>query len=143
MRFMILVKSNEQAEAGIPPDSADVAAMGRYNQKMIDAGVMLAGDGLAASRKGARITFEPAGKQTVVDGPFAEAKELIAGFWMIRADSFEDAMKWARMAPMNVGDVLEVRQVFEPEDFEVDEITEETLRKERQFIDATVKPVTR
>ena len=143
MRFMIIVKSTEQAEAGIPPDSADIAAMGRFNQKMIDAGIMLAGDGLTASKKGARIKFEPDGKQTIVDGPFAEAKELVAGFWIIRVDTFEDAMKWARMAPMNVGDVLEVRQVFEPEDFEVDEITEQTLRREREFIDATVKPITK
>jgi hypothetical protein len=143
MRFMIIVKSTEQAEAGIPPDSADIAAMGRFNEKLIDAGIMLAGEGLMASRKGARIKFEPQGKQTIVDGPFAEAKELVAGFWIIRVDSFEDAMKWARMAPMNVGDELEVRQVFEVDDFESDAITEEHLRKEQAFRDATVKPITR
>jgi len=143
MRFMIIVKSTEQAEAGIPPDSADIAAMGRFNEKLIDAGIMLAGEGLMASRKGARIKFEPQGKQTIIDGPFAEAKELVAGFWIIRVDSFEEAMKWARMAPMNVGDVLEVRQVFEVDDFESDEITEEHLRKEQAFRDATVKPITR
>jgi hypothetical protein len=143
MRFMIIVKSTEQAEAGIPPDSADVAAMGRFNEKLIDAGILLAGEGLMASKKGARIKFEPQGKQTIIDGPFAEAKELVAGFWMIRVDSFEDAMKWAKMAPMSVGDVLEVRQVFEVDDFDSDEITEEHLRKEQAFRDATVKPITR
>jgi hypothetical protein len=143
MRFMIIVKSTEQAEAGIPPDSADIAAMGRFNEKLIDAGIMLAGEGLMASKKGARIKFEPQGKQTIIDGPFAEAKELVAGFWIIRVDSFEEAMKWARMAPMNVGDELEVRQVFEVDDFESDEITEEHLRKEQAFRDATVKPITR
>ena len=143
MRFMIIVKSTAEAEAGIPPDSADIAAMGRFNEKLIDAGIMLAGEGLMASRKGARIKFEPQGKQTIIDGPFAEAKELVAGFWILRVDSFEEAMKWARMAPMNVGDVLEVRQVFEVDDFESDEITEEHLRKEQAFRDATVKPITR
>jgi len=143
MRFMIIVKSTEQAEAGIPPDSADIAAMGRFNEKLIDAGIMLAGEGLMASKKGARIKFEPQGKQTIIDGPFAEAKELVAGFWILQLPSFEEAMKWAKMAPMNVGDVLEVRQVFEVDDFESDEITEEHLRKEQAFRDATVKPITR
>lgn len=143
MRFMVIVKSTEQAEAGIPPDSADIAAMGRFNEKLIDAGIMLAGEGLMASKKGARIKFEPQGKQTIIDGPFAEAKELVAGFWILQLPSFEEAMKWARMAPMNVGDVLEVRQVFEVDDFESDEITEEHLRKEQAFRDATVKPITR
>lgn len=143
MRFMIIVKSTEQGEAGILPDSADLAAMGRFNEKLIDAGILLAAEGLMASSKGARIKFEPQGKQTIVDGPFAEAKELVAGFWIIRAHSFEEAMKWARMAPMSVGDVLEVRQVFEVEDFESDEITEPHLRKEQAFRDATVKPMTR
>jgi len=143
MRFMIIVKSTEQAEAGIPPDSAELAAMGRFNEKLIDAGILLAGEGLMASSKGARIKFEPQGKQTIVDGPFAEAKELVAGFWIIRVESFEEALKWAKMAPMNAGDVLEVRQVFEVDDFESDEITEEHLRKEQEFRDATVKPITR
>ena len=143
MRFMIIVKSTEAAEAGILPDSADIAAMGRFNEKLIDAGILLAGEGLMASSKGARIKFEPQGKQSVVDGPFAEAKELIAGFWIIRVDSFEDAVKWARMAPMSAGDVLEVRQVFEVDDFESDEITEPHLREEQAFRDATVKPITR
>jgi len=96
-----------------------------------------------ASKKGARIKFEPQGKQTIIDGPFAEAKELVAGFWILQLPSFEEAMKWAKMAPMNVGDVLEVRQVFEVDDFESDEITEEHLRKEQAFRDATVKPITR
>jgi hypothetical protein len=143
MRFMIMVKSTEESEAGIPPESAELAAMGRFNEKLIDAGILLAGEGLMASKQGARITFEPQGKQTILDGPFAEAKELIAGFWILRLDSFEDAMNWAKRAPMRPGDVLEVRQVFETDDFEADEITAEHLRKEQEFRDATVKPITR
>ena len=140
MRFMILVKSNEQAEAGIPPDSADIAAMGRYNQKMIDAGVMLAGDGLAASRKGARITFEPTGKQTVVDGPFAEAKELIAGFWVITAKSKDEALEWVKRAPFDGGTTIELRRVFEAADF-ADVVPAEEVAKEEAWRAANQKPI--
>ena len=110
---------------------------------MIDAGILLAAEGLQESRKGARIHFEPDGGQTIVDGPFAEAKELIGGFWMIDVASLDEAMAWARRAPMSHGDVLEVRSVFEAHDFEVDDLTEEHLRKEQAFRDATIKPITR
>src|SRR5436190_4721888 len=103
MRFMVIVKSTEQAEAGIPPDSADIAAMGRFNEKLIDAGIMLAGEGLMASMKGARIKIEPQGKQTIIDGPIAEAKELVEGFWILQLTSIEQQVEMAKMAARNVG----------------------------------------
>ena len=116
MRFMILLKAAPETEAGIPPGPEVFEAMARYNQELVDAGVMLAGEGLAPSSKGARITFE-AGKSTVTDGPFAETKELIAGFWMIQAKSLEEAVEWARRAPLDGGAVVEVRQIMETDDF--------------------------
>lgn len=115
MRFMMLVKSSAAAEAGELPSGELIAEMGRYNEALVEAGVMLAGEGLQPSSKGARVRF-PNGKPTVMDGPFAESKELIAGFWLIRADSLADAVAWAKRAPFPEGEI-EVRQVFEVEDF--------------------------
>lgn len=115
MRFMMLVKSSPAAEAGELPSAGLIAEMGKYNEALVDAGVMLAGEGLQPSSRGARVRF-PNGKPTVMDGPFAESKELIAGFWMIRADSLADAVAWAKRAPFSEGEI-EVRQVFETEDF--------------------------
>jgi hypothetical protein len=102
---------------------------------------MLAGEGLQASSKGARITFK-GGKSTVVDGPFAEAKELIAGFWIIQVRSRDEALAWARRAPMQDGEELELRQAFDPSDFAPDTVSEEHLRKEREWRDANQKPLT-
>ena len=115
MRFMFLLKASPETEAGVLPGPEVVEAMNRYNQELVSAGVLLAGEGLAPSSKGARITFQ-GGKSTVTDGPFAETKELIAGFWMIQAKSLEEAVEWARRAPLDGGTVLEVRQIFETED---------------------------
>ena len=115
MRFMLIVKANNDSEAGILPSEKELAEMGKFNDEMIKAGVMLAGDGLQASSKGARVRFT-GGKPTVTDGPFAEAKELIAGFWIIQAKSKAEAVEWARRVPFVDGEV-EVRQVFELEDF--------------------------
>jgi hypothetical protein len=123
MRFMMIIKSNEQSEAGILPDEKNLAAMAKYNQQLVDAGVLLDGSGLQASSKGARVKFS-GGKPTVVDGPFAETKELIAGFWIISVKSKEEAIEWARRVPFNaeVGHggegEIEVRQMFDMEDFE-------------------------
>ena len=115
MRFMLIVKADHRSEAGVLPTEKELADMGRFNEGMVKSGVMLAGEGLQASSKGARVTFK-AGKPVVTDGPFTEAKELIAGFWLIQAKSKEEAVEWARRAPFVDGEI-EVRQVFELEDF--------------------------
>ena len=115
MRFMVIVKASEQSEAGILPSEEELAAMARYNEELVKAGVMLAGDGLQASSKGARVRFDGS-KRSVTDGPFTEAKELIAGFWIIQAGSKDEAIEWVKKAPFQEGEV-EIRQVFELEDF--------------------------
>ena len=115
MRFMLIVKASKESEAGVLPTGKELAEMGKFNEQMVKNGMMLAGEGLQASSKGARITFK-GGKPTVVDGPFAETKELFAGFWLIQAKSKEEAVEWARRAPFVDGQI-EVRQVFELEDF--------------------------
>ena len=116
MRFMVQVRSNEKIESGAMPEPELLEAMSRFNQELIDAGMLVAGEGLHASSKGARVTFAERGP-VVTDGPFAETKELIAGFWIIKAKSLQEAVDWMRRAPMEPGDVLEIRQVFENEDF--------------------------
>ena len=115
MRFMLIVKATDKSEAGILPTEKELAEMAKFNEEMIKNGVMLAGDGLQPSRKGARVTFK-SGKPTVVDGPFTEVKELIGGFWLIQAKSKQEAVEWARRVPFVDGEI-EVRQVFELEDF--------------------------
>jgi len=115
MRFMLIVKADHRSEAGILPTEKELADMGKLNEEMVKSGVMLAGEGLQASSKGARVTFK-GGKPTVKDGPFTEAKELIAGFWLIQAKNKEEAIEWARRVPFEDGEI-EVRQVFELEDF--------------------------
>ena len=115
MRFMLIVKSDQRSEAGVLPSDKELADMGKFNDEMVKGGVMLAGEGLQASSKGARIKFK-GGKPTVIDGPFTEAKELVAGFWLIQARSKDEAVEWARRAPFVDGEI-EVRQVFELEDF--------------------------
>ena len=115
MRFMLIVKGDHRSEAGILPSEKELADMGKFNDEMIKAGVMLAGDGLQATSKGAKVRFS-GGKPTVIDGPFTEAKEIVAGFWMIQAKSKAEAVEWARRVPFVDGEI-EVRQVFELEDF--------------------------
>lgn len=142
MRFMILIKSNADTEAGILPSSEMIAAMGKYNEALIDAGVMLAGEGLHPSAKGARIKFE-GGKTTVTDGPFAETKELLGGFWLIQTKDRDEAIAWCKQIPLGNGEEVELRQVFEVADFPVDSVSEEHLQKEQAWRDATQKPLTR
>src|SRR5580704_2448021 len=115
MRFMAMVKASADSEAGKLPTGQELTEMGRFNEEMVAAGVMLAGEGLQASSKGARITFS-GGKPTITDGPFTESKELIAGFWLLQAKSKEEAVAWISRAPFVDGQV-EIRQVFEVEDF--------------------------
>jgi hypothetical protein len=116
MRFMLLVKANEDSEAGVLPSEEMLAAMGRYNEELVKAGVLLAGEGLHPSSKGARVRFS-GGKTTVIDGPFTEAKELIAGFWLIQVRSRDEAIEWVKRVPFGEGEEIEVRQVFEADDF--------------------------
>jgi hypothetical protein len=115
MRFMMLVMANTDSEAGVLPTEAELTEMGRYNEELAKAGVMLAGEGLHPTSKGARIDFSGS-VPTVLDGPFAETKELLAGFWIIQVSSKEEAIEWAKRIPFKEGQV-ELRQVFEAEDF--------------------------
>lgn len=131
MRFMVMVPASKQSEAGVLPDRKILEDMGTFNEEMVKAGVMLAGEGLQASSKGARIKFA-GGKTAVIDGPFTESKELIAGFWMIQVKSKAEAVAWMRRAPFGDGVVLELRQVFEMEDFGP-EFTPELQEQERRL----------
>ncbi len=116
MRFMVIVKASKESEAGVLPGQELLAAMGKYNEELVKAGVMLAGEGLHASSKGARVKFS-GGKQTVNDGPFAETKELIAGFWLWQCKSKQEAIKWLKRAPFDGGAEVEIRPILEAEDF--------------------------
>jgi len=119
MRVMVMVRATKKSEAGIMPEEKLLADMGRFNEELVKAGVMLAGEGLHPSSRGARVIFT-GGKKTVVDGPFAETKELIAGFWLWQVRSMDEALEWARRCPDPMhgeGSALELRPVFEPEDF--------------------------
>ena len=118
MRFMVLIKANKDTEAGVMPSEQLLTEMGKYNEELVKAGVMLDGEGLHPSSKGARIKFSGA-KRAVIDGPFAETKELIAGFWMWKVGSLQEAIDWAKRCPNPTGadGEIEIRQVFEAEDF--------------------------
>jgi len=118
MRFMMIVKATADSEAGIMPTTEELAEMGAFNEELVWAGVLLAGEGLHPSTKGARVVFS-GDKRTVVDGPFAETKELIAGFWLIQAKSLDEALEWAKRCPnpMRGESQIEIRQVFDAEDF--------------------------
>jgi hypothetical protein len=119
MRFMVIVKATADSEAGVMPTTEQLTAMGQYNEELVKAGVMLAGEGLHPSSRGARVRFESDGRTTVLDGPFAETKELIAGFWIIQAASKDEAIEWVRRVPSVDGEEseIEIRQVFDIEDF--------------------------
>jgi hypothetical protein len=133
MRFMILVKADKNSEAGILPDEKLLTDMGKYNEELAKAGVLLAAEGLQASSKGARVRFS-GNKRTVIDGPFAETKELLAGFWLIQVKSKEEAIEWVKRVPFS-GDSeaeIEIRQVFETEDFG-DAMTPEAKEQENRL----------
>jgi hypothetical protein len=118
MRFMVIIKGNDESEAGVLPSEQLLTEMGKFNEELVNAGVLLAGEGLQPSSKGARLQFS-GGNVTVVDGPFAESKELIAGFWLIQVKSKEEAIEWIKRVPNpdNADSEIEIRQVFEAEDF--------------------------
>ncbi len=140
MRFMVIVKATKDSEAGVMPSTQLLADMGKFNEELVKAGVMLAGDGLQPSSKGARVKFS-GNKRTVVDGPFAETKELIAGYWLWQCKSKEEAIAWAKRCPNPAGDgkqgELEIRQVFEADDFGA-EFTPE-LREQEDRLRAEIK----
>lgn len=138
MRVMVLVKASEESEAGVMPSEELLAAMGRYNEDLAKAGVMLAGEGLHPSAKGARVQFSGA-KRTVIDGPFIETRELIAGFWLWQVASIEEAIAWAKRCPNPGGgeSELEIRQVFEADDFGAAFTPE--LREQEEHLRAQLK----
>jgi hypothetical protein len=135
MRVMVMVKATRESEAGVMPSTELLAAMGRFNEELVKAGVMLAGEGLHPSSKGARVNFS-GGKRTVTDGPFAETKELVAGFWLWQVKSLEEAIEWLKRAPFKEGEV-EIRQVFEASDFGA-EFTPE-LREQEERLRAEIE----
>jgi hypothetical protein len=135
MRFMVIVKANEDSENGVMPTEQELAEMGAFNEELVKAGVMLAGEGLHPSSKGARVRFDTDGNSTVVDGPFAETKELVAGFWILEVSSREEAIEWVRKAPFR-GEELEIRQVFSADDFGAAFTPE--LREQEDRLRATV-----
>jgi hypothetical protein len=137
MRFMVIVKATKDSEAGVMPDEKLLTAMGKFNEELVNAGVMLAGEGLQPSSKGARVKFS-GDKRTVVDGPFAETKELIAGFWLWQVKSKDEAIEWLKRCPnpFDGESEIEIRQVFEAEDFGA-EFTPE-LREQEERLRATV-----
>jgi hypothetical protein len=130
MRFMILVKADKNSEAGVLPDKKLLTEMGKFNDELVKAGVMLAGEGLQSSAKGVRVKFSM-GKRTVIDGPFSETKELVAGFWLWQVRSKEEAIEWLKRAPFEDTEV-EIRQVFETEDFGPEFTPELREQEERQ-----------
>ena len=135
MKFMVIVKANEESEAGVLPSTELLTEMGKYNEELVNAGVMLAGEGLHPSSKGVRVRFD-GDQRTVTDGPFAETKELIAGFWIWQVDSLDSAIEWLKRAPFDGGTELEIRQVFETEDFG-DALTPELREQEDRLRERT------
>jgi|SRR5688572_20081271 len=131
MRFMVIVKADKDSEAGVMPSEKMLTDMGNFNQQLVDAGVMLAGEGLQPSSKGARVKFDSKGNTSVIDGPFAETKELVAGFWVWKCNSKDEAIEWLKKAPFENTEV-EIRQVFETEDFG-DELTPEARAQEERI----------
>jgi hypothetical protein len=133
MRVMVIVKASKASEAGVLPTEKQLADMTAFNEELVKAGVMLAGEGLQDSSKGKRIRFEGE-KRTVIDGPFAETKELVAGFWLWQVRSMDEAVEWLKRAPFEPGDEVEIRRVFEAEDFG-DNFTPELREKEKQLLE--------
>src|SRR5690349_12299644 len=131
MRVMVIVKANKDSEAGVLPSTELLTAMGKFNEELVKAGVMLAGEGLHASAKGARVRFEGS-KRTVIDGPFTETKELVAGYWLWQVKSRDEAIAWLKRAPFQEGEV-EIRQVHEAADFAASDPTGELMKKEEEL----------
>ena len=137
MRFIVLVKASPESEAGIMPSTELLTAMGKFNEELVNAGVMLAGEGLHPSSKGARVKFD-GDKRTITDGPFAETKELLAGYWVWKCKSKQEAIDWLKRAPFDGGTEVEIRQIFEAEDFGA-ELTPELREQEDRLRAKTEK----
>ena len=139
MRFMVLVKADKDSEAGVLPSAELLTEMGKYNEELVKAGVMVAGEGLHPSSKGVCVRFS-GDKRTVIDGPFPETKELLAGFWILEAKSREEVIEWVKRAPMGGDTELEIRQIFEAEDFGdlVDKVPE-VFEAEKRFREQSAK----
>ena len=131
MRFLVIVKANEESEAGVLPKASDFSDMTKFNEELVKAGVMLAGEGLQPSSKGVRVKFGPGSNKTVIDGPFPETKELVAGFWIWQCKSLDEAVQWLKRAPFGGGAEIEIRQIFEAEDFGANLTPEVRAREER------------
>jgi hypothetical protein len=140
MRFMIIVKATTDSEAGVMPTPQAFEAMGKFNEELINAGVLLAAEGLHPSSRGTRVTFN-GGRHEITDGPFAETKELIAGFWIITAKSEAEALEWIKRIPFDEGETVELRRVFEAADF-ADVVPPEEVAKEEAWRAANQKPIT-
>lgn len=136
MKFMVIVPADEKTEAGQMPTTDELAEMGKFNEELANAGVMVSGDGLHPTSKGARIRFEESGA-SVIDGPFSESKELIAGYWILQGESLDEIKDWMKKAPFPAGTQLEIRQVFSDEDFG-DALTPE-LREQEDRIRASIE----
>ena len=136
MRFMVIVKANKDSEAGVLPDEKILTDMTKFNEELVKAGVMLAGEGLQPSSKGVRVKFGPGNQKTVIDGPFSETKELVAGFWLWQCKSLDEAIQWLKRAPFGGGVEIEIRQVFEADDFGAN-LTPETRAREERLRRAT------
>lgn len=134
MRVIVLVKADKNSEAGVPPSKELLTEMGKFNEELVKAGIMLAAEGLHASSKGARVKFS-GGKRTVIDGPFTETKELVAGFWLWQVKSMEEAIEWLKRAPFDGGTEVEIRPVFETADFaaQFPEFTPELMEQEERL----------
>jgi hypothetical protein len=135
MRVMVLVKASPESEAGEMPSTEDLAEMGKYNEELVKAGVMLAGEGIAPTSRGKRVQFSGPTERRVIDGPFTETKELIAGYWLWQVKSMDEAVEWLKRAPFQEG-VLEIRPVLEEEDFG-EEFTPELRDQERRIREQT------
>ena len=132
MRFMVFVPGGPESEKGLLPDAKVLGMMQKFNEELADAGVVLAAEGLHPTSKGVRVRFDAPGKTTVIDGPFTESKELVAGFWMIEAASMEEAIRWMQQAPFGGGVKLEIRPIFEFEEFG-QALTPEVRRNEERW----------
>ena len=137
MRVMVIVKASPESESGALPDAKILTEMGKFNEELVKAGVMLAGEGLHPSKAGKRVRFA-GGKPTVIDGPFAETKELVAGFWLWQVKSMDEAVEWLKRAPFDGGTEVEIRRVFETADFAPSDPTGE-LRKQEEDLRKTVE----
>ena len=142
MKFLVIVKANADSEAGVMPSEKVLTEMGKFNDELVKAGVMLAGEGLHPTSKGKRVRFSGT-KRTVIDGPFAETKELVAGFWLWQLRSMEEAIEWIKRAPFDEESEIEIRQVFEAEDFGAEFTPELRAREERHRAQAELNKAKR